>query len=63
MAQSGGSVQGGSFEQQQIVREFQQMRAECNEISQKISELEVDKNEHRWVMAQLFLLLTPSAGW
>ncbi len=38
----------GSFEQQQIVRQFQQMRTELNELAQKINELEAEKNEHRY---------------
>ncbi|ELR10901.1 prefoldin subunit 2, putative [Acanthamoeba castellanii str. Neff] len=37
-------------EQQQIVRQFQAMRSECNELVQKIGELEIEQNEHRLVI-------------
>jgi prefoldin subunit 2 len=37
-------------DQQQIVRTFQQLRSERNEIAQKITELEMEKNEHKLVV-------------
>ncbi|KAL6067868.1 Prefoldin subunit 2 [Balamuthia mandrillaris] len=44
------SLTGGSLEQQQIAKQYQQMRAECREIAQKITELESERNEHRLVV-------------
>lgn len=46
-----------SPEQQQIVRQFQAMRAECNELVQKITELEIERNEHKYEIIFLFIYL------
>lgn len=48
MAESAKSKKSEQMSQEKIISTFQRLRAEQRAIASKMSELEGEKNEHRW---------------